>query len=286
MLGPRRIFDVHIPRVHGARAKRVTPLPARLYSPKAPAPEPHPKAPVQTYLQKTFEPPVRELAKSKSKRSYAKMSFVYAGAAVLLFVVGAGASFLSWRTNNKVQGQVAHAITGNVGQEEASGLPAESEPSDNALASHKVAPDLPRLITIPSLEVSARVLRMGVKPSGELKTPNNVFDTGWYESSAKPGENGAMLIDGHVHGVSKPGVFYKLKKLAPGDAITVERGDGKILHYSVVKSRVYAANDVDMAAAVSSASPDKPGLNLITCDGAYDDEGHYNQRLIVFAVQD
>lgn len=148
------------------------------------------------------------------------------------------------------------------------------------------AADEPKYISIPLLNVSARVLKMGVKPNGEIKTPASIVDAGWLETSAKPGESGAMLIDGHVHGPTQPGVFYGIKKLKPGDKIQIERGDGQVLTYSVVKTERFQKDTIDMAAALRSAVPGRPGLNLITCDGRYNVENGYDHRIVVFAVQD
>jgi LPXTG-site transpeptidase (sortase) family protein len=144
---------------------------------------------------------------------------------------------------------------------------------------------MPRILRIGKIGVEAKVLSLSIGANNQLRAPASIFDAGWYNGSALPGESGAVLIDGHVHGPTKPGVFVGLKKLKTGDAITLERGDGKVFTYRVAKMQSYAKDAVDMGAAFSSAEPGKPGLNIITCDGAYDDAGHYENRLVVFAVQ-
>ncbi len=163
-------------------------------------------------------------------------------------------------------------------------IPSEDKPDVNA---YRTAANLPRVISIPKLDVTARVLRLGVNSQGALAAPASIYDTGWYEASSKPGEPGAMLIDGHVHGPNKPGVFSELKNLKAGDEITVERGDGKVLSYKVVKTKTYPADSMDMmGAALTPVTPGKPGLNLITCTGEIDkSNNHYKDRLVVFAEQ-
>jgi len=209
--------------------------------------------------------------------------------ATILFIFGVSVGFMQLHTNEKVKAQVqtlAENTSADNGSGADNGVVSESKP-DGDVSSHKVSPDAPRAITIKKLGVNARVIRLGLTASNALKAPNNIYDVGWYEGSAHPGERGAMIFDGHVHGPSQPGVFVGLKKLAAGDEISVERGDGKVFNYRVVKSQSYDKESADaMSAVFSSAEPGKPGLNLITCDGDYDEAGHYNKRLVVFAVQE
>jgi LPXTG-site transpeptidase (sortase) family protein len=133
---------------------------------------------------------------------------------------------------------------------------------------------------------NARVKRLGVDTKNELLAPNNTHDAGWYENSAKPGEAGAMLIDGHV-GFTKDGIFAHLKDLRKGDEISIERGDSQKFTYKVVDSQAYAADKLDMSKALVSAEPGKPGLNLITCTGKLtSNKTSYTDRLLVRAVQE
>ena len=225
---------------------------------------------------------------AKHRRSANPRGIALSALAIVLFVFGSGVGIMQLTTNQKAKAQVrvlaAHAEGTDAGGQDSGDVPSETRPSSPA--SYRVAPGLPRVITIAKLGVEARVLRTGVSASNEIKTPNNIHDVGWYEGSARPGENGAVFIDGHVHGPTLPGAFVDLKKLKSGDKITIERGDGKIFTYHVVKSQSYDKNNVDMGAAFSSAVPGKPGLNLMTCDGKYDKSGEYQRRLVVFAVQD
>ena len=202
--------------------------------------------------------------------------------AVTIFIFGLFVAVSGWRTNEAVQAQVSQ-ITDKAEQDD-SDLPTEGDPPE--LSSYSVAAELPRLLKISSIEVEARVMRLGVDKNNQLKSPSNIYDTGWYEGSSKPGEAGTVLIDGHVHGPTKPGVFMNLKKLVKGDKIEVERGDGKIITYRVVKTEIYKADQVDMAAALTSAENGKNGLNLITCHGKVDSNNNYSERLVVFTVQE
>jgi hypothetical protein len=90
--------------------------------------------------------------------------------------------------------------------------------------------------------VQSRILPVGVDATNELKTPQNIFDVGWYEGSAKPGSYySALLLNGHVSGPTKPGFFAKLQKLAVGDIVTVECGDGQQFNYRVISKETDSA---------------------------------------------
>ncbi len=205
--------------------------------------------------------------------------------ATFVFLAGSGVAFLGFRTNKEVKGQVRAAVTKV--QESAEEQPVdEAAPTAAAIRSYNVNPSLPRYIRIPKLKVNARVQRQGIDKSGALKAPGNVHDAGWYENSSKPGEAGAVLLDGHVAGPTTRGVFYAVTKLAVGDVMEIERGDGKKFSYKVTKTKTVKVGSVDMSDMLLSDVAGKPGLNLITCTGTYDTKsGEYDSRAMVFAVQ-
>lgn len=231
------------------------------------------------------------LQHAKSKRTKRKkpsnMQIALSGMAGVVLVVGLSVSLLSFQTNKHIKAQVKAATTSATNAEEGTGdVPSESKPAN--VRAYQVAPNLPKYIKISRLGLFARIKSMGVNNKNELMAPSNIYDAGWFNSSAKPGDSddkGAILIDGHVHGPTYPGVFNSIKKLKPGDEIQIQRGDNQTFKYSVVRVQNYDANTLDMRLAMASVIPGKPGLNLITCGGKYDRATGYNQRTLVFAVQ-
>ena len=148
----------------------------------------------------------------------------------------------------------------------------ETEPTENEIAEYTVSPDRPRYLTIEKLGTAkARILPMGVNMKGELDTPNNIYDVGWYEGSGKPGEGKTMIIDGHNGGPHIYGVFKNLPSLTDGDIIQVERGDGEIFKYRVVENVAIDLNDSDgyMVNASKSPEPGKESVTLISCTGEW-----------------
>lgn len=222
----------------------------------------------------------------KKKVNATLLSNILVTLAIGLLITGSGISLYDWRVNeiaNQHAAQLVYEANHNITHT----VPSTIQPVANAVADYVVAPTLPRYLIIPKLGVDARILSVGVNAQGALETPDNVYDTAWYDKSAQPGQPGAVLIDGHISSWTAHGVFYGLKTLQPGDSIEVQRGDGVLFTYQVVKTQLYDSNNVNMTAAVTSINPNKPGLNLISCAGdVIAGTSEFNERIIVFAAQD
>lgn len=160
----------------------------------------------------------------------------------------------------------------------------EKKPSDDDVRSYSVAPDLPRIVTIPKLGVNGRVRQMSVGKDGSLEAPRSIHDAGWYNQSAKPGSpGGAVLLDGHVSGPTQKGVFYKIETLNKGDIVTIERGDGKKIDYKVVKVEVKKASSLDMTEMLLPVTKGTHGLNLISCTGKFNASNKtFEDRALIF----
>lgn len=164
----------------------------------------------------------------------------------------------------------------------------EEEPTDEEVEDYTVEAMNPRYLTVEKLGINkARVIPMGVNVLGELATPDNVYDVGWYDGSGKPGQGKTMVIDGHNGGPHVFGVFKNLPELTEGDMIEVERGDGKVFKYRVQESKAVALADADayMAVAMQSPDPGSESLTLISCTGEWSDQRQtYLSRQFVRAV--
>jgi len=164
----------------------------------------------------------------------------------------------------------------------------EEEPTEQEVREYIVAPDRPRYLSVDKLGINkTRILPMGVNDSGELDTPVNIFDVGWYEASGKPGQGGTMIIDGHNGGPHVHGVFKNLPDLVEGDIITVERGDGVAYNYEVVENQEILLSDADayMSTAAKTPVPGKESVTLISCTGEWSQQQRtYLSRQFVRAV--
>lgn len=227
---------------------------------------------------------------TKRKRPKKRTAQAVFALAILINLVGLGFIIKASLQNKQILHEsVAHADQANTTPSiTPADLPEETPPSEAVYTNYAVAPDEPRYLQIPSLGVKARVLGLGLTASGAFDAPKNIFDTGWYKSSAKPGLGaGAVLIDGHSTGLSKEGIFTKLGSVATGQKITLTRGDGKVLSYSVVKVQKLPNAQVDMSSLLLSVDPKRQGLNLITCSGNFNQRDFtFSERTLVYALID
>ncbi len=142
-----------------------------------------------------------------------------------------------------------------------------------------------RYITIDAIDVHARVVSVGVLKDKRMQSPSNVFDVGWFTKSALPGNDGAVVMDGHISSEKTKGVFYRLKDLKKGDKVKVELGSGKTVSYEVVKSEIQDVDKIDMA-KVQKPIEGKKGLNMISCTGkVIKGTREFDKRIVVFTKQ-
>ena len=164
----------------------------------------------------------------------------------------------------------------------------EEAPTEEQVTEYTVAADRPRYLSISKLGVvNARIIAVGVKSNGELGTPNNIFDVGWYEASGKPGQGKTIVIDGHNGGPHVHGVFKDLPNLVEGDIIKIERGDGKIFEYKVVENKTVVLSEADayMKTAFKSPVSGKESVTLISCTGEWSQaQGTYLSRQFTRAI--
>lgn len=228
----------------------------------------------------------RALLKEEPKVKPKRQPLLLYSMAAVIFFLGLGISIAGFRTNQKAQAQVGSLIKNTSdGGSPRSTPPSTNKPSDWNIANYTVPPDAPRYIDIPSLSIHSRVLSVNVTKNGALDTPRNVFDTAWYNKSSKPGEPGAMVVDGHISSWSTHGVFYGLNKLKRDDKIIITRGDGAKFTYRVFKNEIKLAQAVDMASLLVSVDTNKPGLNLISCIGdIIPGTNEFNKRIVVYAA--
>lgn len=236
--------------------------------------------------RQAVQAPVPKSQQPAPKRPRNRQTHVLYAMAGLLLIVGIAVSLNGLRTNRQVSAQVKQISRQSDGGDTKTVAPSTTKPSGNDIASYVVAPNLPRYIDIAKLSVHARIKSMSVNGKNQLQAPDNVYDAGWYNASAQPGQPGAMLVDGHISSWTTQGVFYGLNKLVVGDPIAITRGDGKIFTYKVVKTEIDDAASVDMASLLVSQDTAKPGLNLISCSGdVIPGSNEFNKRIVIYAVE-
>lgn len=157
--------------------------------------------------------------------------------------------------------------------------------STSHAAAYTVPADQPKYIAIQKLGIHAPVVNVGLTKAGAVDTPSNIWDAAWYNGSAKPGNSGATLIDGHSS-ASHGALFGHLDQLNAGDIIQIQRGDGSIITYKVAYKAIVNRNNVDMASMMKPYGDAKSGLNIITCTGQWiNSEETLVNRVLIYAQQ-
>lgn len=140
----------------------------------------------------------------------------------------------------------------------------------------------PVSLTIPSLNVSAPIMDLGLQPDGALEVPPGVEQAGWYTGAPTPGQLGPAIIAAHVNWDGADGPFARLSELAPGSRVVVSRADGTRAVFAVDRVEQYAKTQFPTERVYGDI--DHAGLRLITCGGEFDSEADsYNDNVIAFA---
>jgi sortase (surface protein transpeptidase) len=165
-----------------------------------------------------------------------------------------------------------------------SGLPAPTGPIAAPQESSDTRPvAAPVWLTIPTIDVSTRLIRLGLTAAGALQVPSTTAVAGWYTGGPRPGAIGPAVIAGHIDSYLGPGVFFRLIDLHRGDRVYVKRADGSLAVFRVTAVQMYLKNHFPTQ-AVYGATPDAE-LRLITCGGAFDpSRGSYLSNVVVYAV--
>ncbi|MFC9174880.1 MULTISPECIES: class F sortase [unclassified Streptomyces] len=167
----------------------------------------------------------------------------------------------------------------------AASAPASSAPAPTATDGPPAATDAPAPteVAVPSLKIRSSLMRLGLNADGTVEVPpaEQGMKAGWYTGGAVPGHPGAAVLIGHNDTRFGRAVFHDLKDIHKGAAVLVRDGDGKSLRFTVtgketVSKKAFPTERVYGATKGST-------LRLVTCDGAFDAEGHPVDNLIVYA---
>lgn len=142
-------------------------------------------------------------------------------------------------------------------------------------------PAIPAQLIIPAIGLDTKILSVDLNEENLVTVPP--ADAGWYVRSAKPGNPGNAVLQGHVRNFDlTPGIFSRLSELRSGDDIYTVDSNGTRIHFRVsAQDRVEAASFPLEKVYGSSAGSN---LNLVTCAGTYDPHRQdYLERTIIYA---
>ncbi|MFD7530453.1 class F sortase [Streptomyces sp. NPDC059849] len=141
----------------------------------------------------------------------------------------------------------------------------------------------PVRISIPSLGIDSELMRLGLNQDGTVEVPpaEKGMTAGWYTGGVAPGERGAAVVIGHNDTRFGKAVFHDLKKITEGADIAVRNDRGAELHFRVTATETVSKKTFPTEKVYGSTGA--RALRLITCDGAFDAQGHPVDNLIVYA---
>jgi hypothetical protein len=123
---------------------------------------------------------------------------------------------------------------------------------------------VPVRLQIPAIAVDATVETVGLTLDGLMDVPKQYDDVGWYAFGPRPGAPGNAVITGHVDSTSGPAVFWRLRRLVPGQVLGVVGDDGVTHQFVVTAVARYQRADAPLERIFGAAAG--AHLNLITCD--------------------
>jgi sortase A len=156
-------------------------------------------------------------------------------------------------------------------------------------AAHAAAPahqekkiELPVRLKIPALAIDTSIEYVGLTADGAMDLQKNPDTVAWYKLGPRPGEKGSAVIAGHYGWENGKGsVFNNLHTLQAGDKLHIEGDRGTTATFVVRRQQNYAP-DAD-ATSVFRSDDGKAHLNLVTCNGTWDNARQsYTNRLVIF----
>lgn len=144
----------------------------------------------------------------------------------------------------------------------------------------------PVALTLPTLDVDAPLVPVGVLPDGAMEIPDDVGTVGWYATQARrvsPGDPGTAVLAGHRDSrVQGDGALRHLGDLAPGDTVQVVHLDGTLSTWTV--DEVLQTPRDALPGDVLFRTDGPPTLALVSCGGEFDVTARsYTDNLIVLA---
>jgi hypothetical protein len=156
-------------------------------------------------------------------------------------------------------------------------LPAHSEP--------KYSGDLQTLtISIVRIQLSGKLISIGLDPTGSLSPPKDPDVAGWYDGGPLPSDVGNTVIVGSLDSRGKTGVFWELRQAVVGDQVVI-RSKSESMHVisSFLVTEVTLFRKADFPTDRLYANLSHRGVALVTDGGPDSDNTEYLGNLVVFA---
>lgn len=145
---------------------------------------------------------------------------------------------------------------------------------------------LPIRLKIPTINVDTVITYAGITSDGAMDITKDPSVVAWYELGTRPGQSGSAVIAGHYGWMDgKAAIFNELHTLSAGNKIFIVDDGGLTTTFVVTRSQKYDP-EAD-ATDVFKSSDGKAHLNLVTCNGVWDNaKQSYSDRLVIFAEKE
>lgn len=133
----------------------------------------------------------------------------------------------------------------------------------------------PNRLVIPSVGIDTKVIELNTRytDKGDLVWETAPFAAGHHVGTANPGEQGNVVISGHISSPKEGAVFSRLPDIKVGDGLVVVTEEKNFL-YQVVDKVVVLPTQVNVMSSTAGET-----LTLLTCVP----DGIYSHRLVVTA---
>jgi hypothetical protein len=168
--------------------------------------------------------------------------------------------------------------------------PTDPAPAPTPAPDEEVAPEPPRLaplrVRVPSIDVDAPVVPVGILPGDVMEIPDDVDDLGWYDPDGlgvAPGFDGTAVLAGHVDSRTQGrGALYDLRELTVGDPVEIALEDGTVQTWRITAVVQYPKATLPYDEVFTWSG--SPRLALITCGGEFDrTERSYLDNIVAYA---
>lgn len=141
----------------------------------------------------------------------------------------------------------------------------------------------PAKLTSKDLDLSLPVKRVGVTKDGDMELPETVKEVGWYRFGPHPSSpRGTTVLAAHVDTRAEGlGPFSRLRAAEKGDEVTIVDEAGRKHAYRVADVTSLSKKKIDWDQVFDRRG--NPRLVMVTCGGAYDQNGGYRDNVLVTA---
>jgi LPXTG-site transpeptidase (sortase) family protein len=132
-----------------------------------------------------------------------------------------------------------------------------------------------RRVVIPTIGLDSKIIQLGTKLDrrGQIAWETAPFAVGQHKGLAGPGQNGNMVLSGHISSPNEGAIFHHLPDLKVGEGVIVSTDERQFL-YRVTDVKTVTPDEVSVMDQTSDAT-----ATLITCVP----DGIYSHRLVVTA---